>query len=224
MPDFQFPRSGFPNLQHHSPPIGKAPKTPGAFTSFAGFLGSGEANLAIEGQASGAAKEEHHGHHRKREDVVVDSEALVDADGEKCCEHVDGDQSRCKPGEQSEQEQDATSELSVGGHVAEPVGKSEGDHVVAEVVQRSVRDDFLVAMDGHGEAEGKPHKKCAPGLQAIEPLSHSNGVPSSLLDYRWSCRFRVALQLRVSEELRVGQAEARIRRESARFGLEIGDR
>ncbi len=45
---------------------------------------------------------------------------------------------------------------------------AERDDVVGIVIERAVRDDFSVAVHGHGDAEGEPHDQCAKGLEIVE--------------------------------------------------------
>ena len=90
VPGFQFPRfrlqtSAIKELPHHKC---KAPTVPGAFSPFAlslcfGWANdlalSGEADFAVKGHCSRAIEDEHDCNRGKRNDVVIDSEALMNA-------------------------------------------------------------------------------------------------------------------------------------------------
>jgi hypothetical protein len=61
---------------------------------------SGKTDFAIEREGSCAVDSQHDGECGEGKDVVVDSEALVDADVDESDEHVDGDQRSGEAGEQ----------------------------------------------------------------------------------------------------------------------------
>ena len=96
----------------------------------------------------------------------------MDADVEEGHEHIDGDQSCNEPREQTDDEENATDELGVGGDVAEPIRQVERGDVVGVVIERAVGYDFSVAVDRHGDTECEAHEQGAKGLQAVEPFRH----------------------------------------------------
>jgi hypothetical protein len=138
------------------------------------FVQSDEADFAIERHGSCSVEEQHDGEGGEGEDVVVDSEALVDSDSREGYQHVDCDEERGEASEQSEDEEYAACKFGVGGDVSEPVGQPEGGDVVSIVMQGAEGQDLLVSMDGHGYAEDETHEKRAGGLQAVEPFRHKN--------------------------------------------------
>jgi hypothetical protein len=76
-----------------SPPICKAPTVSGAFTPFRTvLLELCKADLAVKRQRSSAVEGKHDSQGDKSQDVVVDSETLMDADVEEGNEQVDGDE------------------------------------------------------------------------------------------------------------------------------------
>src|ERR1700679_1053142 len=122
------------------------------------LVGSGKADLSIEGQSSSAIQRQHNSYANQSKNVVVDSEALMDSDQEQGDEHVDRDQCGSETCEKPYDEHQAADELGVGRDVAEPVGKSQGDDVVSVVIERAVRHNLSVTMHGHGDAEREAHE------------------------------------------------------------------
>ena len=131
---------------------------------------------STESHGSRSVEEQHDGEGGEGEDVVVDSETLVDADGGKGYQHVDCNKKCGKTGEEAEDKENAADELGVGGDVSEPVGKAEGGDVVSVVVQGAEGQNLLVSVDRHGDAEDETHEKRAGGLKAIEPFRHRRSL------------------------------------------------
>ena len=138
---------------------------------FSGAL-SGEAQSAVERHGSCAVEAEHDGDGGELCDVVINAEALMDADGEERHQHVDGDEARGQAGEEAEQDEDAADKFRKGRDVAEPVGKSESDDVVDEVMQRGVGRDLLVSVDDHGESEDEAQQQGSPWLKVVQKSDH----------------------------------------------------
>jgi hypothetical protein len=138
------------------------------------MLGSGKADLAVKREGSCAVNGQHDSQCGEGKDVVVDSEALVDADKEERNQHVDRNQCCDEACEQTENKQDAAGELDVGRDIAEPIGDTEGGDVVGVVIKRAMRNNFSITVNGHRDAECKAHQECTEGLQAVEPVRHKN--------------------------------------------------
>jgi hypothetical protein len=89
--------------QKNSPPKCKASRISGAFSPFGLFWfdessRSGETDLAVEREGSSTVDSQHDSQGGESEDVVIDSEALMDADVNEGYQHIDGDQSCGKSG------------------------------------------------------------------------------------------------------------------------------
>jgi hypothetical protein len=104
---------------------------------------------SVERECACAIYRQHHGDGYEREDVVINSKALMDSHGNK------GDKQFRKCGDD-----------------AEPRGETEGRDVCAEVVQSGVGTHLLVAVNRHGESERETENGCAPGLEPIEKMWH----------------------------------------------------
>ena len=92
--------SGFTYPQHRLPTKLQGPHSIGGLLAVqSGVFKLCEADFAIERERSGAVKGEHDSECYEREDVVVDSEALMDADIQEGDEHVDCDERGCEAGE-----------------------------------------------------------------------------------------------------------------------------
>jgi len=131
-----------------------------------------DTELTVESERASAVDREHHRDGNEREDVVIDSESLMDPYGNKGDQHIDGNQGRGEAGKKTEKDKDASEKLGVGGDNAEPRRKSEGSDISGEVVEGAVRDDLLVAVDGHGEPEREPEDERTPGLKSIKRSRH----------------------------------------------------
>ena len=98
---------------------------------------------------------------------------MVEIDGDEGNGHVDGDEEGDEAGEEAEEEEDAAEKLSEERQVAEPGGQAEGDDEDGEVieagegvvaVEAARGDEFFVAVEGHGGADGKADEEQGPGL------------------------------------------------------------
>jgi hypothetical protein len=197
---FQYPQ------QKNSPPKCKAPRVSGAFTPFGGeiicWASLGETYFSVECEGSCAVEEQHDSQGSEGEDVVVDSEALMDANGDEGGEHVDRDQNCGETGEQTDDEEGASEQFREGGDVSKPVGEAESYDVVRVVVECAGWHDLLVAVHCHGGAKDKAHEQRADRLQTIKPFRHRE-VPSA--EYRGGLCKRMDLSGWVSREVRAAE-------------------
>jgi hypothetical protein len=89
--------------QNVRPPLYRGPSLRLRLCFSAGLvIGSGKAYSAIEGHGSGTVNHQHDRDRGKRDDVVVDSESLMNADNKQRNEHVDRDQSCGEAREQAD--------------------------------------------------------------------------------------------------------------------------